>query len=107
MDINWKLIIGMIVVGMIISLVGINMTIQPAYDLGACTFNSFDCGLPSWDGVCTQDVKDDCCIPVRMCTGSTSTPEDCYTKYCTANEMCVPVFNVANDNYDCECKTPY
>ena len=105
MDIPYNLILGALVVGIIIAVVGINMTIKPAYDFGACTFNQFDC--EPGDIVCTDEIEDECCDPIRMCAGTTDTAASCYTKYCTADEQCVPVYSVANDNYECKCESPY
>lgn len=93
-----------IVVTMIATVLLINLINQPIYDLGACTINSFDCGDLEWDGTCTDAIGDECCMPVRMCGGTSTTQLGCNTKYCeTDGKMCVGEYNLATELYDCKC----
>lgn len=98
-----------VVAAMIATWLIINLTAQPIYDLGACTINKFNCSdQPGWDGQCTDTIKDECCMEVRMCDGfETQSPEDCYTRYCTTEgKMCVPETQLAG-GFVCRCTSAY
>ena len=108
---DWKTGILIFIGIALITWLAINMTIQPIYDLGACTINKFNCTapeVPGWDGICTQEIKDDCCDPVRVCGGITTNPNDCYTQYCwEEGKMCVPVYREGTGDYECKCTSAY
>ena len=103
MDIPWKLIIGVFAVSAIITVVGINMTIPVAYEIGACTFNKFSC---DYDIVCTDEIIDECCTPIRVCAGQlVDDPLDCYDDYCyEVGHKCIPEYDVAASKYACTCE---
>ena len=104
MDIPWKTILVVFVIATIVTLYIVNQTVPAAYDFGACTFNVYEC---DYEIECTDDIVDECCMDIRLCGGSTTVPEYCYTQYCPEEgKMCVPEYNVAG-GYDCICKSAY
>lgn len=105
---NTRIILITFIVSAIVVVLAINMTIQPVYDIGACTFNQYSCEFetPDWDGVCTTEMEDECCEDIRLCSGQlVDDPLDCYDKYCwTSGESCYPEFQIDAGNYKCTCK---
>lgn len=107
MDKKWWLLIVIMV--MIATWLLINLVNQSIYDIGACTINSFNCTTPEcpeWNGVCTQEIKDECCESVRVCDGQlVDDYTDCLDKYCwESGKECEPVYDVATTKYKCTCK---
>ena len=100
-------LIGLLI-GMIFMMYLINRTSMPFYKIGACTFNEnrtcgYDC--PDWNGECTAAVTDACCRDVRECSGTTDNPNDCYAKYCWAEDsMCAPIYQL-NGLFACQCSS--
>jgi hypothetical protein len=91
-------------VGMIALFAINNWTTQGAYGFISCTFNTHCCDCDTWDGVCTQEITDLCCSPVRVCEGFTTTnPSECYDRYCWDDGYdCIPGEPV-DGVYPCKC----
>lgn len=80
-----------------------NFTVEPAYEVISCTNNQFSCDMPAWNGVCTQEIEDECCEEIRVCSGTVEDPYDCLDKYCyEEGEKCLP-FDRIDQKYDCRC----
>ncbi len=80
------------------------------YGFMACSFNLFECDTcADFDGNCTDEITDACCIDVRHCEGVTfDDPNKCLDRYCTTSgQWCVPVLvgDTAQLNYECKCET--
>lgn len=106
-----KFIIAAFVAGLLIELLLINQDFvgQPAfYNVGACTFQgNKTCGSDiTWDGICTPEIEDECCTPIRQCEGFiTEDPYSCETRYCYENgKKCVAEYQIEG-NYECKCVT--
>ena len=108
MDLTWKHMIVIIIVALVIAWLAENKTMDWVYDLGCCSINDYNCtDCSGWDGICTQEIKDECCEPVRVCAGQlVDDPLDCYDDYCwNVGEKCVPEYDVATTKYKCTCMT--
>jgi hypothetical protein len=101
-----KWIIVAFLIGMVALFALINFVNQGLYSTGCCWLNgNFSCGMdcPDWNGECTSEIKDECCMDVRMCGGTVSDPSDCWDDYCTTEgKMCDGVYQVGG-MYECKC----
>jgi hypothetical protein len=74
-------------------------------------FNCAGCGESiTWDGQCTANITEECCMDIRMCGGIVDNPSLCYTKYCEASgEHCVPVDGgeIQEGQFECKCESIY
>lgn len=110
-------ILGSVVLGILLAVLLINKMPPNAsdnwfYETGACTWNGnrtcpgFIQG--GWDGVCTDEIGDECCTSIRECEGTTSNPFSCLDKYCyEAGNKCTATLtddsDLQNLIYTCEC----
>jgi len=80
-----------------------NFVSQDVYEIDSCTYNKFAC--TGWDGVCTDEIIEDCCEETDMCNGqAVSNPYECYHFYCdNSAKFCDAQWNVADDDYTCVC----
>lgn len=98
----WYTIIAF-TLGIIVLFLVNNFTVKKAYEVVSCTYNQYSCEAPAWNGQCTDEIRDQCCIDVRICGGTVGNPMECYTKYCTAsNNFCKP-FSRIDGLWDCRC----
>jgi len=107
---KWYIIIAAAAFIAAIIFINQDFIFQPgAYNTGCCTWEGnktcgFDC--PPWNGICTEEIKDQCCEPVRVCSGQVvDDPWECYIKYCWDEKMCLPEYDVATAKYKCVCTT--
>lgn len=102
-------------VGILILFLLNNFTTAGVYEVVSCTFNQHSCyfnescpdcpDCEDWNGDCTQEIKNDCCDPVRVCSGQfVQNYYDCFDLYCwTDNYKCEPVEQIQG-GYKCTCE---
>lgn len=108
-----KEIILFILLGMFILFLANNFTTQGVYDVVSCTWNQHECNITAdceceyeWDGICTNEIKDECCIDIDMCNGQVvENPYECYHYYCTdPNKFCDATYDQEQGGqYVCGC----
>lgn len=99
------------ILGVLVCWLVINLTTKPVYTFGACTINKHHCAgivnttvIKEWDGICTDEITDACCEPVRTCGGTTDDPYACYDDYCwNEGEKCGAEYNVVTSGWTCKC----
>jgi hypothetical protein len=110
---NWMWILA----GGVIVFALINFTLPWVYHTGCCTYNGNrtcqSCTTvttqpcPSWNGVCTDAISNQCCTSIDYCEGQIVTnPYECLHYYCSdSGQCCVPTphNNVAWLEYQCGC----
>ena len=104
---NWlSYLIIVFFVTILLTVFAINKTKPVVYELGACTFNNFECDFAAWNGNCTDEIKNQCCAPtvdIRWCSGNYEDADMCSDKYCQdAGYTCLGVYHIAG-GYECKC----
>lgn len=74
----------MLLLGMFVLFALNNFSTEQVYKVISCTFNKHDCecDCPDWDGTCTQEIEDKCCMDIRWCGGTVNYEYECLDKYC-------------------------
>ncbi len=91
------------ILGIVFLFVVNNFNGEPVYDFVSCTYNKHSCEAPAWDGICTDEIEDECCTEIRVCSGIVSNPTDCLDKYCYEDgKRCEGIYTTQG-LYECKC----
>ena len=95
----------MLLLGMFILFALNNFSTEKVYDVISCTFNkhSCECDCPDWDGTCTDEITDECCMDIRWCGGTVENGYECLDKYCE-DEGYTCGYDFTLTGIKCECQ---
>lgn len=80
-----------------------NFSTEGIYKFVSCTYNQHECDNACWDGVCTDEIIDECCVDIRYCEGGVDAEWECLDRYCVEEgKTCVAQFNI--DRLECGCE---